>query len=420
MADLVLSSGQQEAHDMVGTFLAQRDCLVARITGYAGTGKTTLIRVLSESYGDPVILTPTGKAALRVHEATGLPASTIHRFLYDAREDEKGKLVFDLKTSWSEEVGDMSGKLVLIDEASMVGEDVWNDLCTVARVVGFHILLMGDLFQLPPVYRDHEGHLFSTLNVETPFSVNLTEVIRQALDSPIIRASMILRSGRPEFEAMRLLTPVGGGRLIEEVIETRRRGGCTISFTNARRHNINARVRAALGYDSDSVEVGEPLLVTQNNYRLNRYNGEVIDFGGWRLNPNDKRPKIVTDRFTNGHLEMRFGVGFVDDSQATLSPEEIVGKSDEAKIGVSTIKRSAKFWYQDNVGYEDDPPSHLNCNYGYVLTCHKSQGSEWPEVLIVIEDCLNMLKGKEKQRWLYTAITRAKATTSYVYVRDER
>jgi ATP-dependent exoDNAse (exonuclease V) alpha subunit len=78
---LVLSSGQAAGHGMVGEFL-DSDAVVAIITGYAGTGKTTLIHELADSYGEPTVLTPTGKAALRVTEATGISAMTIHRYIY--------------------------------------------------------------------------------------------------------------------------------------------------------------------------------------------------------------------------------------------------------------------------------------------------------------------------------------------------
>src|SRR5262252_8195572 len=105
---------------MTGRFLAQDECTVARIDGFAGTGKTFLIRELADRYGLPTVLTPTGKAALRVCEATGIPAMTAHRFLYEPSEDPKtGKPIFTLKPLWGDAMADMTGRLVLVDEASM-------------------------------------------------------------------------------------------------------------------------------------------------------------------------------------------------------------------------------------------------------------------------------------------------------------
>lgn len=405
---------------MVGQFLAQDKVRVGKLTGYAGCGKTTLIGVLSDKYGEPVVCCPTGKASLRVREVTGLPAITIHRFLYDTTEDAQGKLVFTMKSIWSEEMVDMKGSWALVDEASMVGADVWVDLLSVANRIGFHILLMGDLAQLPPVSKTKTGDPFSTLNIDTPFSINLTEVHRQALGSPVIRASMLIRSGRPEHEAMALLTPVGSDKLVETMIQNRAKGGVTLCFTNAKRHQLNNAVRSALGYLPDTVNAGEPLLVMQNQYGLDRYNGEVATFDGWLQAPEWMATKAVTDRYTNSTMSMSFGVGEVDGQRAVLSPDEVTGRSEAEKIGVGAVKRFSRYWYQD-FAKEDFSRSgkalpHLHCNYGYALTCHKSQGSEWDEVLVVVEQALGALRGIEKRRWLYTAVTRGKESVKYCYV----
>jgi exodeoxyribonuclease-5 len=417
MTSIIPSADQQSAHDTIGRFRAQDQERVAVVTGFAGTGKTTLIRLLSDSYGEPTVLCPTGKAALRVGEATGIFGMTIHRWLYEPSEDARtGQPVFTLKSRWDDAFKDMEGALVLIDEASMVPPDVWRDLLTMAKLVGFYIVLMGDLFQLPPVLKTDGGVPFSTLTYDTPFRVNLTEVIRQAQESPIIRASMMLRSGRPEYEAMALLDPLGSSTLIQSVIDIRARGGATICFTNQRRHDINNRVRATLGYESDTIQKGEPLLVTQNNYGLNVYNGEIIDFQGWLEDPIENQI-VVTDRYTSTSLKMRFGVTGYNDCQATLSPEQVAGRCEAAKVGNWVVRKAARFWYRDDHHSEGAPP-HLDANYGYGLTAHKAQGSEFDEVAVVFEPALRRLSARERARWIYTSITRAKHTTHYIYVED--
>jgi len=98
---IVLNQGQTEAMEMVRLFRNQEDVRVARVTGYAGTGKTTLIKEIAAAGKTPDVLTPTGKAALRVGEATGVFAMTIHRFLYEPTEDPKtGKPIFKIKDTW--------------------------------------------------------------------------------------------------------------------------------------------------------------------------------------------------------------------------------------------------------------------------------------------------------------------------------
>jgi exodeoxyribonuclease-5 len=299
----------------------------------------------------------------------------------------------------------------------MVDRELWNDLIRVAVRQRFYVLLMGDLFQLPPVMKE-EGVQFSTLAYDTPFKTNLTQVIRQALDSPIIRASMLLRDGRPEREALMLLKPVGASKLIESSMEIRDRGGVTICFTNKRRHVINNAVRAARGYEPGTVVAGEPLLVVQNNYDLNVYNGEIVDFKGWDAAP--CAPWAVTDRYSNSSVHMSLGVSsFGDGGQPfTVCPEEVSGATDSAGVSGWTIRKTARDWWKNK--HPDQEISHLDAHYGQSLTCHKSQGSEWPEVLIVMEDALNRLIPIERKRWLYTATTRAKHTVCYIHVKESR
>ncbi len=423
VSKLQLSEGQQQALEMTGRFLGQEEHHVGIITGYAGTGKTTMIRVIAEVHGCPEILTPTGKAALRVGEATGLGARTIHRFLYKPETDPKtGAPIFILKDIW--EYSSMEGRLVLIDEASMVDKKVWIDLNAVAKKIGFKIILMGDLFQLPPVTKGKEDADFSSLNTVTPFSVNLTEVHRQALGSPIIRASMILRSNKPDFLAMQLLTAIGEDEAIATILDQRERGGMAICHTNSRRHWLNNRVRQAMGYQPGTLNDGEPLLVTQNNYDLDRYNGEVIDFKGWKNPPTIEQ--IVSDRYTASSLEMKYGVGQLEGgfggpnilTTAMLSPDEVCGRTQGSNVGNWAIRKYSKIAYE-KVGFREDAPPHLHAAYGYNLTAHKAQGSEWPEVLVILENSLGMLRGIEKKRWVYTSITRARDVCRYVYLSED-
>jgi len=338
--------------------------------------------------------------------------------LYDAETDARtGAPVFKLKSMY--DFNDLANSgWVLVDEASMVSKQVWDHLSTVATRVGFPVVVMGDLFQLPPVSKGPSEEGFSLLEVPTEYSVNLTEVHRQALDSPIVRASMILRSNDPEFSAMRLLRSVGQASLLDETRSTRTRGGVVLCHTNMRRHKLNEAARVDLGYDRETLHPGEPLLVTQNNYQLDRYNGEVVTFKRWLHGPD--REFVVRDRYTNSALEMHFGVGAIGvedrDEPATLAIEEVSGRSEEAKIGAWNTRKCAR--YACSTLYDDEElvPSHLHANFGYALTVHKAQGSEWPDVLVVLEDSMDRLRGIERRRWLYTAITRSRETVSYVKV----
>jgi exodeoxyribonuclease-5 len=276
--------------------------------------------------------------------------------------------------------------------------------------------LVGDTFQLPPVTKIQDG--FSALDFDTKYRATLVDVHRQALESPIIRASMILRSGRPEHEAMRLLTPVGATKLTETLLNVRSKGGAVICHTNKRRHAINVLGRKAMGYKPGTLEPGEPIMVIKNSYATDRYNGEIVNFDKWTV---PGLSAVAVDRYTVSSLDMDFGVGLLEGTTAMLSTTEITGKSEDAKIGFGAIAKAAKFAYRDNSNYgsEEDPaPSHLHANYGYGLTCHKSQGSQFPEVLVIMENSLGAMKGIERKRWLYTSVTRGIHSVKYVYLDD--
>lgn len=420
--DLVLSPGQEQAMEMTARFFAQDEELVAVISGFAGTGKSTLIGVLASTYGIPVIVAPTGKAAIRVREVTQLPASTIHKSIYKAEEDlETGEPYFTLKEVYELRALFNYKKYFLVDEASMVDEKVWKDLQTVAEVTGVKIILMGDTFQLPPVTRLEGKKAFCALDYPTTYRVHLSEIVRQALDSPIIRASMLIRQGRPDYEAFALLNPVARGSLINIALIFADGSGAVLVHRNKTRHMINNGCREAEGMPPDTIEEGEPLLVTQNSYPLDRFNGEIITFGGWDSPPQERTRTAVLDRYTKVSLNMSFGVGNIDGRQALLSPQEVTGRAEEAKMGLKAIRKNAKRVYRDQMaayGDEEDGPPYLHANYGYALTGHRSQGSQWQETLVVVEPSLKALGTVERRRWLYTTLTRAQEKVSYLYLDD--
>jgi exodeoxyribonuclease V len=411
----VILTGDQEAavRTLVG-FLRDREAPTARLTGFAGCGKTTLIGLLArvaEKMGRNVaVLTPTGKAALRVTEATGLPASTIHRFLYKpSSNQETGDVTFVVQEP--ETFEGWGNGLVIVDEASMLGAEVWRHLRGLADDVGFKILLVGDPFQLEPVERPEEGRVFSFLNVATAYAPHLTEIVRQKADDPIIRASMLLRTESGPWavtNALSLLPSLTGSPA-----KARARDADTpvICHTNATRHKINKEVRATLGYD-ELPQREEPLLVLKNNYALDRYNGEVVTIAGW-VRPPDQAVRIsVLDRKTNiaGFLSYARADIEGSDKTAIVCLEEIAGET-HGKIGEYWIGKGAKqAWKEMAPGeaeVDESRPPYLSANFGYCLTAHKAQGSEWDNVIVVGEG--NVMNGDvSSRRWLYTSLTRAK------------
>lgn len=395
---MILTDGQNKALAMAKRIApeAKGRPAIGILAGYAGVGKTSMLKVINDELGQIQIVTPTGKAALRVTEATGLAAMTIHRWLYKPHPDPfTGGVSFSLKKP--EEVGVPASRLLVIDEASMVGLEVWEDLFSMCKTVGCNILAVGDPFQLPPVEAGNKTG-FSLLANEFKFDerVELTEVLRQALESPIIRASMEVRTGDALKAIMEL--PLASRITDPDFLATANMvlndKGVIIAHQNKTRHLINNLVRESRG--NFELVAGEPLLVLKNNYDLDLYNGEVVEFQGWEWL--DPRQYDIYDAWKEEKGKSHFGRARADNQIVVLSTEGIKGRLD--KLNMGAVEKVGKYSCGKATPF-------LHCNYGYCLTCHKSQGSEFGSVLVVLENTIN-INTKEGRRWFYTSLTRAK------------
>jgi len=394
---------------------------IVRIAGYAGTGKTTLLKVLAED-DHLCVLAPTGKAALRVREATGIDASTVHRWLYIPIEDpQTGTLRFELRDS----LAVPPNRLVFVDEASMVSFQMFKDLYWAAQTFEFNLVFLGDGFQLPPVSTD--GPNFNIMGPEAPvhIKVQMTEVVRQALDSPIIRASMRCRNLRDNLDFLGTDIPViGSSELALKGAEMWERGGATICHRNATRHSLNFDIRKQLNRPENYVVANEPLMVLFNDYEIEAYNGEILTT---EMAPRmlGNRPYPVRDRFSNETMNMNFYLTSVSTITGThrvvFADKEVFGQNNN--VSMKAIRTAGRELTRNLLIKEREEISGgwvspderknivghpvLNVNLGYTLTAHKAQGSEFPEVLVVVEPSIRP-HTEEGRRWLYTALTRAK------------
>jgi len=421
---LVLTVGQQAALQVAfKTADAQLpQAAVGVICGFAGTGKTTMLKVVAEEIGPPLFLTPTGKAALRLQEATGFTASTIHRWMYRAVEDPKtGRVDFGPKPL--EELERPSNRLIAVDEASMLSEPLWLDLVKTATRLKCNILLIGDPFQLPPV--DPEAtNPFCCLDASfaATYRANLTEIVRQALDNPIIKASMYIRNG--DMNSARSLLPnlerMEAWKLTLDICD--KKDGVIICHKNVTRHKVNASVRTELGL-SKSLVSGEPLLILKNCYEANVYNGEVLPFAGWTW---ESDSVDVTDKYRKVTQRTRFGATTFNNTKVLLAHERIRGNMEAVSFsaiaynGVRTYSgdKPAESVYRGYGKKKKRGPQHpfLDANFGYCLTGHKSQGSEWDRVLVIAEPSIR-IDTRDGLRWAYTALTRAKEKAFFYWPR---
>lgn len=328
-----------------------------RLFGYAGTGKTTLARHIAEDInGDVIFAAFTGKAASVMRDKGCDDASTIHSLIYRSRESKAEEPTFVLNRN-----SDIrKAKLVIIDECSMVDEELGRDLMS----FNVPVLVLGDPAQLPPV----KGGGFFT---EVEPDIMLTEVHRQAIDNPIIRLSMIAREGG----ALPAGTH-GESRVISrrEISSDLILGADQVLVgRNETRRKYNARIRELNGRTSTMPVKEEKLVCLRNNRQKGLLNGST-----WTV-------KLVGER--NGDL-----IGL------RVAPDDGTGPS--VKVAVLTAMFE---------GAPEEIPWQLRrhtdeFDYGYVLTVHKAQGSQWDDVVLFDE---SYAFREHRARWLYTAITRA-------------
>lgn len=422
---------QEKASQVLTKFLKDSTARVARLTGYAGTGKTTMISYICNVWRElnhkVRIVAPTGKAALRIQEATGEVACTIHRLFYRPQQDpETGEVSF-LSRSVSD-LEDLEGALIVIDEASMVSRKVWEYINFMAQKIGLKVLLIGDTFQLEPV-SDERGDVFSALTIPVEYEASLKEVVRQALDSPVLLAATIVRQAK---------SPIDISHALENLIPIADPVDLAISrpdipilvHRNVTRHQLNNDIRQRKGLSPNILHIGEPLLVLRNNYNVMRYNGEIVTIDFW---PQNLVQVPVRDRRQNKTASMNYGVGRIlgapamsiesylgsevptVERQVVMCLEEISGNTNG--IGEFPIEIGYKYAYQQGrIASElTEKPPLLHCNYGYTLTTHKAQGAEWPEVIVVIEPSISM-HTESGRKHLYTSLTRAQNKAYWTYL----
>jgi ATP-dependent exoDNAse (exonuclease V) alpha subunit len=378
MTRVALSDEQRAAVYQIDKWLAGRQALTNILGGFAGTGKSTIISHLVESMRNGRRIRVgafTGKAVDVLRKKGIHEAQTLHSLFYKPRSGKGGEV------TWVE-VPELEADFMIIDEASMVPEWMYETICR----FGTPTLFVGDHFQLPPV------------DVETGFNImknpviRLETVFRQATHSGIIRLSMDVRTSTP-LDWVRYAPEV-------EVIAGDVAAGSLGSFDtiicgrNETRVRINKTVRAAMGLDESSPVAGDKVICKQNDRTHGIFNGQsfrVKEVKAWR----------------------RFG-----DDDLALSLELTPDGEDRT---MSVESRLAPFFATRNVKrpfVAGNGPRPLAFNFSYATTCHAAQGSEYGRALVVDETGYMPMDDESKKRWFYTAVTRAKQALAVVNMRD--
>jgi len=343
------------------------------LAGYAGTGKTTLVGEFVDCMSGRICYAAyTGKAAMQMRKQD-VDAQTIHSLCYRPRQvkNKKGKWVVEFELNPESEL--VFAKLLVIDECSMVGKDMGNDLLS----FGVPILVLGDPGQLPPV----KGTAYFTGRKP---DVMLEEVHRQALDSPILRVATEVREGKTlkRTEEDRLtIYPMGmdDDRKKELLLTCEQ----AITGTNKTRAHGNSTVRKLRGIEGPYPLAEERLVCLRNNRQVGLFNGLIVN------TLSASQEKDATVKFD---IETELG-------------HELNGVY-VLKACFHNYTKVKELEYRQRARYDE-------FDYGYVLTVHKSQGSQWDDVLLIDDGFLRWDRDQRK-RWLYTGITRAAETLTIV------
>ena len=357
------------------------------ISGYAGTGKSTLVKFLIQSLPginpntDVVYATFTGKAAQVLMSKGNQNAMTLHRLLYESIPRPDGTFLRRPRLT-------IDFPIVVVDEVSMAPKDMMDLLFSHQC----YVICLGDPFQLPPINKNSDNHLLDHPHIF------LDEVMRQAQDSEIIRLTMDIREGKEikNFDGKDVKvydqTALNTGMLLwaDQIL----------TGTNRTRVNINNNIRQLLER-GEQPEEGDKVICLRNYWDDWANNGDYLVNGTIGYLKNVYSSFNIVPPFFGGQRIEVTRADFISDADADYgelqmdTKEILTGERCLDNKTIFRLMRSKKYCYL--VPYE--------FTYGYAITCHKAQGSEWDKVL-VIEEGFPFDK-TEHARWLYTAATRA-------------
>ncbi len=406
---IALTEDQAEAAALIEEWFLHLNTQIFVLCGYAGTGKTFLVdhvvRALGLTPGESAaFVAPTGKAA-SVLIRGGTPASTVHSLIYTREEDievdENGEVIserflrFVLKEKLPKEI-----RLIVVDETSMVSDDVLRDLLS----FGIKCLFCGDPAQLPPV-----GGSNSLLTMPV---ITLKEIVRQERDNPIVRlAEEVRRGGVPAFGTYgdgavvapyRSLSAEARGRLLLEADQV-------IVGTNRTRARLNREIRRLRGIPEEAQlpADGEKLVCTLNDW------GKPLDErGDFHLVNGIIGTCYNVREQEDGLGQLDFRADFLESAVYDLPFDAGIftqGKYFHGYGEKACLLENGRLVHEDNyevlrrfrVRRED---TVCRFEFAYAVTCHKAQGSEYDKVVVIDESRFF----EDADRWLYTAVTRAK------------
>lgn len=350
--------------------------------GYAGTGKTTLISYLRKLLHKEneklkvAFCSYTGKATrvlqnkLVANQALykGDTVGTIHSLIYSPMVDDQENIV-----GWDKK-DEIDADLIIVDEASMVDQLIWNDLLQ----YGLPIIAVGDHGQLPPI----NGN-FNLM--ENPILL-LDKIHRQSLENPIIKVSIYARE----------YGKIPEGTFGDKVIKVKKTSDQVGQFMEDAATKFDAETLILCGYNNTRV-------------KLNKFVRSTLGFEGEDPQANDR---VICLR--NNHQERIFNgmLGYLKSIDYETAPDWHFAqiKMDDELFEYKGMIYAPQFNNPKSLNFSEARQETMAgdlFDFGYAITVHKAQGSEASKV-ILFEEKFSSMDDVMWARWLYTAVTRAK------------
>ncbi len=431
------------------------------LQGYAGTGKTTLVTTLVKTLPKLgmryQLMAPTGRAAKVLSGYTGMTASTIHRKIYRFQQFADGSFRMTRAENKAKNT------VFIVDECSMISDDYANGRSLLDDLINYvfsgencRLLLIGDNAQLPPV--GLENSPANDINVLknsfslTVASFELTEVMRQEEESGILWNATELRKALMALTPLAPLMPlfnINGfsdvhriePQEFEELLqqnfnEKSNNDAVIICRSNNRANMYNQAIRARILQEDGEIATGDKLMVVKNNYFWTDEdqkisfiaNGDMIEL--MRINSTEE---MFGFHFADVEIQL------IDYQEAPNLSVKILLETLTSDSPALTQEESDRLYNAIEEDYMDIPNKRdrykemrknpyfnaLQVKFGYALTCHKTQGGQWPTVFIdapYIKDVETHGRASLQigdLRWFYTAVTRAQKQLYFVNFNDD-
>lgn len=359
------------------------------IAGYAGTGKSTLVRYIIDALNveeDRVCHCAfTGKAAEVLKKKGNKNVATLHRLLYEHIPRPAGGFFRKPKPFIDYDV-------IVVDEISMAPKSLM-ELLFKHQV---YVICLGDPFQLPPIDKDEDNHLLDDPHIF------LDEIMRQEEDSEIIQLTMKIRNQEPiDYYNGNEVKIIPYSDLNTGVLQW---GDQILTATNAKRQAINNQMRALQGRTGEPAD-GDKIICLRNYWEDSSLNGDALINGTIGILQNSFQTWREIPRFVQSDIR-KFDVLVGD----LVVPEtnDVYQMTEMDRQMIITGEKCCDWRLSYKLGKLRPKCGEIvpkEFTYAYAITTHKSQGSEWPKV-VVLEEKFPFDK-IEHARWLYTACTRS-------------